>query len=201
MKKILGLFCVIGGFLWGLKPIYDAIFNGRRMNQGYIPSDLTDYISFIFPFLCIGGLMVVYSHYKKEVRNSVMILIAAVILSGLFHFSEVYFYGSDIPFGFIFMFTGTICMIIGSIYLFFQLKKVRGITSFLSWTAIALFLDNFLLIVLAFLTEVLPEQITNPIMAILMVSVGFIWSVLGLDALMLEKQNTNKTQTSTNFRV
>lgn len=201
MKKTLGWFCIIGGFLWGVKPIYDSIFNGRRMNQGYIPSDPSDYISFIFPLLCIGGLLVVYSRYKKEVRNSVIILITAVILSGLFHFSEIYFYGSALPFGFIFMFTGILCMIIGSIYLFFQLKKVRGKTSLLSWTAIVLFLDNFLLIVLAFLTEVLPEQITNPIMAILMVSVGFIWSVFGLAALMLEKQDTIKTQTSTNFRV
>lgn len=187
MNKILGWLCVIGGFFWGVKPIYDALVNGRRMNQGYIPSDPTDYFSFIFPLFCIGGLMVVYSLYKKEVRNSVIILITAVTLSVLFHFFEIYFYDSELPFGFIFLFTGTIFMIIGSIYLFFQLRKISGKTNLLSWTAIALFLDNCLLVVLAFLTKVLPEDITNPIMVILMVSVGPIWAIFGLATLKLEE--------------
>lgn len=131
--------------------------------------------------------MVVYSSHQGKVKNSVMILIAAVILSGCFHFFEIYYYGSDVPFGFIFLFTGTICMIIGSIYLFLQLKKVDGNRSILSWTALALFWDNFLLIVTAFLTEELPAEITNPIVAILLVSVGFIWAAFGLAALRLAK--------------
>lgn len=188
MSKMLGWLCVIGGLLWGVKPIYDAIVNGRKVNTGYIPSDPTDYISFIFPLLCLGGLLVVHTRYKKEVRSSISILVAAVILSGLFHFSEIYFYGSGLPFGFIFLFTGTTCMIIGSIYLFFQLRKMKGKSSFLSWTAFVLFLDNLLLVILAFLTELLPEEITNPIMVILLVSIGFIWAAFGWATLKLSDE-------------
>lgn len=187
MKIKIAWISTIGGLLWGVKPIYDALYNGRTMNTAYTPSDPTDYLFFIFPLLCIGGLMVVYSMYQEKVRNSVMILIAAVILSGCFHFFEIYFYGSGVPFGFIFLFTGTICMIIGSIYLFLQLKKVDGARSLLSWISIALFIDNFLLIVTAFLTEVLPAEITNPIAIILLVSVGFIWATFGLATLRLVK--------------
>lgn len=201
MKKILGWLCVIGGVLWGVKPIYDALFNGRRVNKGYIPSDPTDYISFIFPLLCISGIIVVYSLYKKEVRNSVMFLITALILNGLFHFFEIYYYDSELPFGFIFLFTSIICMMIGSIYLFLQLRRVEETTRSLSWTAIILFSDNFLLISLAFLTEFLPEKVTNPILAILSVSVGFIWAIFGLASLNLTKLNINKTQKSKKFKV
>ncbi|KAA9022039.1 hypothetical protein [Niallia endozanthoxylica] len=186
-KIILGWLCVISGLLWGVKPIYDVLFNGRRVNQGYTPSGPTDYIFFLFPLLCIGGLVVIYSLYKREVRNSVVILSAAVILSALFHFFEIYFYGFNLPFGFIFLFTGTICMMIGSIYLFRQLRTIILTANVLSWTAIALFLDNLLLIVLTFLTEALPEKITNPILAILMVSIGFIWAMFGLAVLKLRE--------------
>lgn len=171
------------------------------MNTGYIPSDPTDYVSFIFPLLCIGGLITVYSLYKKEVRNSILILTAAVILSASFHFFEIYFYDSGLPFGFIFLFTGTLSMIIGSGYLFFQLRNIRGRIDLICWTAIALFLDNFLLVALALFTEVLPPAITNPIMAILMVSVGLIWSAFGLAVIKLDKEDVRKIRKPTSFPV
>ncbi|MEH6946540.1 hypothetical protein V7068_05595 [Bacillus sp. JJ634] len=196
MKKLLSWLCIIGGFFWAVKPIYDALFNGKRWGEGYEPQDPTDYISFIFPLLCIGGLIVVYSLYKKEVRNSIMILISSAVLSGLFSFSEIYLYGSDLPFGLIFMLTGTMCMMIGSIYLFIQLKKVRSSTLFLSSTAITLFLDNFLLVALGILSDVLvlPEEISTPILVILFVSIGLIWSVFGFAILRLAKLDTINIQ-------
>lgn len=131
--------------------------------------------------------MAIYSLYKKEVRNSVIILSVAVILNAFFHFFDIYFYDSDLPFGFIFLFVGIICMMIGSMYLFRQLRKVSLTTTFLSWIALALFLDNLLLIALAFLTEALPEKLTNPLLAILMVSIGLIWAVFGLAVLKLRE--------------
>lgn len=199
MNKRLGWLCVIGGLLWGVKPIYDVLFNGRKMNEGYTPSDPTDYIAFLFPLLCIGGLMAVYSHYKKEVRNSVICLYAAVLLSALFHFFEIYFYDSELPFGFIFLFTGIFCMLIGSLYLFFQLRKIKPAACLLMWTAFLLFLDNLLLVVTAFLTEVLPEKITNPTSAALFILIGFIWAVFGLAVVKAGKleQKQNPTNTIT----
>lgn len=198
MQKVLGWFCVIGGLLWGIKPLYDALVNGRRLNQGYIPSDPTDYISFIFPLLCISGLLAIYSLYKKEVRSSVIILITSIILSALFNFSEIYLYGSELPFGLLFLFTGTICMIIGSFYLYLQFKKARVTKNLLSWTSIVLFIDNILLVVLAFLSGVLPKDINDPLMAFLLVSVGFIWAIFGIATLRLDKYYTVKT--SNNFK-
>ena len=187
MKGKLAWLSTVGGILWGIKPIYDVLYNGRTMNTGYAPADPTDYISFIFPLFCIGSLIVIHSLYQKKVRNSVILLMASVILSGSFHFFEIYYYGSHMLFGFIFLFIGTVCMIIGSAYLFFQLKKVKGTRRLLLWSAAVLFLDNFLLIVTAFLSGVLPIELTNPIAAVLMVSVGFIWATFGLASLQLVK--------------
>jgi hypothetical protein len=190
VKKTMAWVCVIGGLLWGLKPIYDAQVNGRKLNTGYIPSDPTDYIKFIFPLLCLGGLMKIYFVYKRNVRNSVMILLVAVILSGLFHFTEIYFYDSGLPFGFIFLFFSTISMIIGAMYLVLQLRRMKdSTTSLLVWCIFFLFLDNFLLVVLAFFTELLPVEMTNPIMAVLMVSIGFIWALIGMALLKVEDPN------------
>jgi len=86
---------------------------------------------------------------------------ASVILSGCFHFFEIYYYGSSMPFGFIFLFTGTMCMIIGSAYMFLQLKIADGTHRLLSWSAFALFCDNMLLIAKALLTGAVPEEIAS----------------------------------------
>lgn len=178
MNKILALLCVIGGVLWGVKPIYDMLFNGRRMNTGYTPSDPTDYIKFIFPLLCLAGLVVMKSLYQKQVRNSVIILYVAVILTGLFHFFEIYFHDSDLPFGFIFLFFGTVGLIIGSLTMFIQLRKRAS--RFLVWSVFLIFLNNFLIIILSLLTEVLPTEFTDPVLASLMISIGFIWALVGV---------------------
>lgn len=188
-KRLAGL-CIIGGILWGVKPIYDALVNGREMNTGYTPTDPTDYIKFIFPLLCLGALRIIYNAYKKNVRNSVLILSVAVILTGLFHFFEIYFYDSSLPFGFIFLFFGLLGMIAGSLYLFIQLRKVKGTTNLLALAVFVLFLDNFLLVVLAFLMELLPVTISDPIMATLMISVGFIWALIGVGLLKEEKDTS-----------
>lgn len=180
MNKRMAWLCLIGGILWGVKPIYDALVNGREINTGYIPVDPTDYIKFIFPFLCLSGLLVIYSRYKKKVRNSVIVLFIAVVFNGLFHFFEIYFYDSDLPFGFIFLFFGMFAMIAGSLYLFIQLRKIKGMSGFLTLPVFILFLSNFLLVVLAFLMELLPVTIPDLIMATLMISVGFIWAWIGM---------------------
>jgi len=180
MNRILAWLCVVGGLLWGAKPIYDGLIIGRKLNTGYIPEDPTDYVKFIFPFLCLSGLMIIHSLYKKKVRIAVILLSAAVIFSGLFHFFEIYFYDSGLPFGFVFLFFATIGMAVGSIFLFLPLRKMGSNTSLLTWCTLVLFLDNFLLLILAFMTEILPIEITNPIMVVLMVSVGFIWASIGL---------------------
>ncbi|HWL24507.1 MAG TPA: hypothetical protein VNR38_12305 [Ureibacillus sp.] len=198
MQKVLGWFCVIGGLLWGIKPLYDALVNGRRLNQGYIPSDPTDYISFIFPLLCISGLLVIYKLYKSAVKGSVIILIVSIVLSAAFSFFEIYFYGSGLPFGLIFLFTGTISMTIGSLYLYLQLKKAMATRDILSLTSLVLFIDNLLIIVLGFLSEVLPKEINDPLMLILMIFVGFIWAVFGFWTLKLDKHYTVKK--SNNFK-
>jgi len=48
MKKLYAVLCVIGGLLWGLKPGYDWLVNGREINTGYTPSDWI-IVNFCFP--------------------------------------------------------------------------------------------------------------------------------------------------------
>ena len=190
MRRILAWICVVGGFLWGIKPVYDALFNGRRMNTGYVPSDPTDYISFVFPLLCTAGLVALYARYGHKIKNSVILLIVSVWLSGCYHFFEIYYYGSGLPFGFIFLFTSILCMIVGALYLFIQLRKVGDAGRLLSWAAILLFIDNLLLLASGFLSELLPETLLNACMFILMIAIGFIWAVLGWGVLQVSPKNT-----------
>jgi hypothetical protein len=70
------------------------------------------------------------------------------------------------------------------------LRKISGTTKLLTHCVFALFLDNFLIIVLAFLTEFLPPEISSPITAVLFVSIGFIWALIGWALLKQVDQNT-----------
>lgn len=193
-KKLFVWLCVIGGVLWGIKPIYDGLVIGRKMNTGYIPSDPTDYIKFIFPFLCLGALFIIGTYYKKVVRSSVIVLTLGVILSGLFHFSEIYLYGSNLPFGLLFLFSGTILLLMGALMMYIQLRKIKSRNRLLSLSVFILFLDNLLLVVLAFLSEAIEQKVLEPFMFTQMIVVGWIWAVIGLSLLKLE-QITNEQKT------
>lgn len=61
MKKMLAWLCLIGGLLWGAKPVYDWVVLGRKINTGYKVFDWTDYIKFAFPLLCLGGILILLS--------------------------------------------------------------------------------------------------------------------------------------------
>jgi len=191
LKKLLGWSGVVGGLLWGLKPIYDMSIHNRRWGQGYEPTHFLDYIAFLFPLLCIGGLIVIYGFYKKAVRNSIIFLIVAVILNAGFTFSETYFYGSGLPFGLIFMLTGLLSTMIGTIYFVLQLKRASDSNLLLSGGAITLFLVNFLLVAFGFLSDVFPKDLVDFISETLFVSVGFIWSLFGASALILTNKNAS----------
>lgn len=186
MRRSTAWLSVIAGILWGIKPIYDSIFNGRQMNTGYTPIDPTDYMTFLLPLCCLGSLFVIYARYKKQARYAVFILAGSLILSSCFHYFEIYASGSDAPFGFIFLFTSMLCMIAGSAYLYLRLRKIQG-TRMISRAAAILFLSNLLLIVISSLTEVISDEAATPIMFTLMVSIGWIWAAIGLAALKLSK--------------
>lgn len=170
---------MIGGVLWGLKPLYDWLVLGRRVNTGYMASDFTDYIKFLFPLLCLGGLYVLYSLYKEKVRKSAFILAAALLFNGLFHFFEIYFTDSEIPFGLVFMFSGTVLLLIGAGFLVIQLHGSKDIPRSLARVAEILFAVTVLFCLLPFVSGSLPEALLTPVMVALMLLVGFIWAAMG----------------------
>ena len=179
MRKLSAWLCIMGGLLWGLKPVYDWLILGRRINTGYNPSDITDYIKFIFPLLCLGGVFVLFSIYKKRVRNAAIILVVAILLNSLFHFFEIYYTDSSIPFGLLFMFSGIIFLLIGGIVLAFQLKGDKSTSRPLLFCAEALIVNTLLILILPFVSGSLPDVILTPIMVGLMMLVGFIWAAIG----------------------
>lgn len=179
MRKLSAWLCIVGGLLWGLKPVYDWLILDRRINTGYIASDITDYIKFIFPLLCLGGVFVLFSLYKKRVRNAAIILVVAILLNSLFHFFEIYYTDSSIPFGLLFMFSGMIFLLIGGIFLVIQLKGDKRIPRPLLCCAKALFVNTILLCIFPFVSGMLPDVILTPIIVGLMMMIGFIWAVIG----------------------
>lgn len=179
LKTVAAWSCVVGGMLWGLKPLYDWLVLGRRANTGYIASDFTDWIKFLFPFFCLGGLYVLFALYKGKVRKSVVILAAALVFNGLFHFFEIYFTGSGIPFGLLFLFSGTLLLLAGAGSLMIQLRGSQEIPRALARSAEALFTVTLLFCLLPFLSGSLPERILTPVMVLLMLLTGFIWAAMG----------------------
>jgi len=187
LRKLSAWLCIVGGLLWGLKPVYDWLILDRRINTGYSASDFTDYIKFIFPLLCLGGVFVLFSLYKKRVRNAAIILVVAILLNSLFHFFEIYFTDSSIPFGLLFMFSGVIFLLIGGIFLAIQLKGDKHIPRSLRWCAEALFVTNLLFLIFPFVSGMVPDVILTPIMVGLMVLVGFTWAAIGTALVKLVK--------------
>jgi hypothetical protein len=194
MKKIYAILCVFGGLFWGIKPGYDWLVIGREINTGYIPSDWTDYIKFIFPLLCIGGLMVLFSFYKKAFKASVTILTISLVLHTLFHFSEVYMLDSTIPFGFLFLFTGLFTTLIGSIILCRQLKRNQSIPRSLYHSAVFLMTSTLLFCLLPFVSMSLDDAIEGPIMVLLMFLGGVSWSAIGVSLLSILKSKSSSAQ-------
>lgn len=171
--------CIAGGILWGLKPLYDWLVIGRQMNMGYQASDWSDYIKFAFPFLCLGGVYVLYTLYGKKLQKSLAILALALICNGLFHFFEIYYPDSGIPFGLLFLFSGTVLLVIGALVMVLQLLKNKEIPRSLFRLASALFGVSLLFCVSPFLTGVFSEQVYTVLLISIMMAIGFVWAAIG----------------------
>jgi hypothetical protein len=194
MKKLYAILCVIGGLLWGLKPGYDWLVIGREINTGYTPSDWTDYSKFLFPLLCVGGIMVLFNLYKKSIKASATILTISLILHTLFHFSEIYMLDSNIPFGLLFLFTGLITMVFGSIILCRQLKRIQTVPRSLAHSALLLMISTLLFCLLPFVSMGLDDSIEGPIMVFLMFLGGVSWSAIGASLLSIVNSKSSNVQ-------
>jgi hypothetical protein len=171
--------CLIGGLLWGAKPVYDWLVLEREINTGYIVFDWTDYIKFAFPLLCLAGVLVLISLYKKHLKGYAIILIISLILNGLFHFAEIYLTNSGLPFGLIFLLTGMITLLIGSTGLAFRLKKEPTLPPILCYLAFSLSFTTLLICLLPFVSNILHDAIETPVMVGLMFLIGMIWAAIG----------------------
>ncbi|MFD1739519.1 hypothetical protein ACFSCX_23845 [Bacillus salitolerans] len=196
MRTIALWLCIIGGLLWGLKPLYDVLVLDRRINTGYLASDVTDYIKFLFPLFCLGGVFVLFSLYKKKVRASISILAVAVLFHGLFHFSEMYFPNSDIPFGLLFMFSGLVLLLIGAAFLVVQLRREKDIPRLLFRLAVVLFSITFLFCLLPFVSGVFTAELLTGLMVGFMLGIGITWSAIGIALLIIVKSDPSNLTTS-----
>jgi hypothetical protein len=197
MKKLFAWCCVFGGLLWGAKPVYDWLILGREINTGHTVFDWTDYIKFAFPLLCLGGIMILVSLYKKQVKVSAIILFISLILNGLFHFSEIYLTNLSIPFGLLFLLTGTITLLIGATGLVFQLKKITTIPRRLYNLALVLSVTTLFMCLLPFVSHLLNDTIETPIMVGIMMLIGFVWAAIGgvlLRTISIMAPNITRTQ-------
>lgn len=129
--------------------------------------------------LCLGGILILLSLYKKHIKVSAAILFISLILNALFHFSEIYLSNSNIPYGLLFLLSGTITLLIGSISLVLQLKKETTIPRILYRLALGLSITTFLMCLLPFVSQIINDTIETPIMVGLMMLIGFIWAAMG----------------------
>lgn len=179
MKALAAWLCVAGGILWGMKPLYDWLVIGRQLNMGYLASDWTDYVKFAFPLLCFGGIYVLSVLYGKKLRKSLVILSLALMCNSMFHFFEIYFPDSSIPFGLLFLFSGTVLLLIGALVLMSQLHSNKAIHSSLFRLAAAMFVVTLLFCVSPFLMEMFSEPVYTMLLISLMMGIGFVWAGIG----------------------
>lgn len=179
MKTAAAWLCVVGGVLWGLKPLYDWIVLDRSVNTGYAASDFTDYVKFLFPLFCLGGLFVLFKLYKEWIKKSARILALALLFNSLFHFFEIYFTDSGIPFGLLFLFSGTLLLVVGARLLAIELRRRKEVPRLLPLLADGLFAVTLLFSLLPFVSGSLPEAALTPIMVALMLMIGFSWAGMG----------------------
>lgn len=156
-----------------------------------------DYSKFLFPLLCVGGVIALFALYKKSIKTSVTILTISLILHTLFHFSEIYMLDSNIPFGLLFLFTGLITMLIGSIILCLQLKRIPSVPSSLAHSALLLMISTLLFCLLPFVSMSLDDSIEGPIMVFLMFLGGVNWSAIGVSLLSIVNSKSSNVETET----
>lgn len=179
MKTMAACLCIVGGILWGMKPLYDFVVIGRQINTGYFASDWTDYVKFVFPLLCLGGIYVLHVLYSRKLKNPLLLLSAALVFNGLFHFFEIYFPDTGIPFGLLFLFSGTVLLAVGSFMLMRRISFHKEIPRVLLWLTRTLFAVTLLFCLSPFLTGLFQEQFYTMMLISLMMAVGFIWAGIG----------------------
>lgn len=179
MRKIGAWLGMLGGLLWAFKAGYDWLWLGRVINRGYLPADPTDYIEFLFPILCIGSLLAMAGHYRLRFGYSHLIAAIGLLLIGAFQYSEAYLVDSNIPAGMMFLFTGSLSMLLGLYMLLIKLCKAKTAPRSLIRLIAAQFTVTCLFCLSPFLTGTLPNDIATAITATLMSLIGFMWAAVG----------------------
>src|SRR5690606_33278908 len=112
--------------------------------------------------------------------KSVIILSLALISNGLFHFFEIYAPDSGIPFGLVFMFFGMLLLLTGAYLLMRELKRVERVSHSLVRLVQALFGAALLFCISPFVSGLLSDTAATPLLVLLMMAVGWLWSGIGL---------------------
>ncbi|WP_246943889.1 hypothetical protein [Bacillus pinisoli] len=190
--KILLWLSLVGGLLWGLKPIYDLLILDRRIYTGYPPSDHTDYVKFLLPLLCIAGLLMLAYKFHRPLTFSLTILTLALVSSSIFYYMETYQQFSDIPYMILFSLPGMILFFTGAFSLMVQIRRVADAQKTLFYLAITLTVLTVLYcILLPVGIFTLTEETLTVLMAITNMLIGFTFGSFSVPFLITRKTKLN----------
>ncbi|WP_456277287.1 hypothetical protein [Bacillus sp. AK128] len=193
--KIFTWISLVGGLLWGIKPLYDWLFLDRVLHTGYQSSDPLDYVEFLFPLLCLSGLFVLVSKFKLKLTFSITLLTIAFVLNSTFHLFETYYSLSSVPYGLLFLLPGTAFLFTGALSLVFQLYKIEQNTKAIFYIAIAFSVSSGLLCLLPFAFFFLTEGVVTALTASMMTIIGFSFGSFSIPFLL--KSRKTKVNIST----
>jgi len=106
-----GASAVAGGLLWAGKTLYDTLALGRGVDQGYAPTDPTDWIRFALPLLCIGGVLA--AGFVRR-RGWAACSIAGLVLIASYFAAETFLFGRSAPYGLLLLFPGFVLSFAGA---------------------------------------------------------------------------------------
>ena len=172
--------CMAGGLLWAAKAAYDWLWLDRQINRGYPASDVTDYIDFLFPLCCIGVLYDISKRYGAAAGKAPAVASTGLALTGAFHFSETYFADEGIPFGILFLFTGLLLMLLGTLRLGVRLGSRAGGHRPLAWCLSSLSAAVCCFCLSPFAAASLTDEGATAITVGLAMAIGLLWTAVGL---------------------
>jgi|GEM_PF-2400393 len=178
----------VGGVLWALKILYDAMVLERQLHEAAPPSDLTDYTEFLIPLMCISSTVLIFQRYRSQAGIAPYLLALGLLLTSGFHAAEAFLTDSNIPFGLLFFLFGSILVLIGSILLLLRLRQSDEASSWLKRSVFALCVSMFIFCLTPFVAGWLTYEIEKVVTLTAMVLTGLSWGSIG-GALAIEETN------------
>jgi hypothetical protein len=187
--KTLCWLSLLGGISWGSKSTFDWLILKREIHTGYLPSGFADHIEFLFPLLCLSGLLVLSSKFKKQLTFSITILTIALLMNSMFHYVETYLSLSSVPYGLLFLLPSTAFLFTGALSLVLQLRKVEDVSKALFYITILFSVSSGILCLLPLAVIFLTESVITPLTASVMTIISFSFGSISIPFLLKNRKS------------